>query len=295
MGYNFQQPLEVPPVTADSLRTRAAVIAIVLAGALGLAACGDSGEDDSTAAGPKVPGVKLVDEGKLTVCTNLPYPPFQYTEGGKTVGFDVDLVDLVAKRLGVRQAIVDIDFDSIKGGAALNAGRCDLAAAGMTIKEDRKKNLDFSVPYFDEVLALMAPKGTKATSLADVKAQNLPLGVQAATTNLDTAKAAGLEPKEYRDSGKLLLALQSNQVKVVLQDLPVVGTWLKKPEVAARYQLTGKISTGAQYGFAVKKGGNPALLSTINEVLNKSFTDGTWAAAYTKWMGEKPATTPKPG
>lgn len=283
-------------VAFEALRRRTVAAAVVvLVTGLALSACGGDDSDDkgSVNVGPKVAGVKLVKSGKLTVCTNVPYEPFQFTKDGKTVGFDVDLVDLVAKKLGVQQDIIDLDFDAFKGGAAMNAGKCDLAAAGMTITEERKKNIDFSVPYFDEVLALMTAKGAGVKTLEDVKAKKLPAGVQAATTNLDLAKAKGLDPKQFKDSAKLLFALQSGQIKVAFQDLPVVSTWLKKPELGAKYEIGGKVSTGSQYGFALKKG-NTALLNTINEVLNQSFTDGTWKAAYVKWMGETPATTPKP-
>ncbi|MGH3325824.1 MAG: ABC transporter substrate-binding protein [Streptomyces sp.] len=131
----------------------------VAAVAVALAATACGGDTGESAAPPAVPGVKLGTPGKLKVCTNLPYEPFQFKQGDKIVGFDVDLMDLVAEKLGVTQEIVEIDFDSIKGGTALNANRCDVAAAGMTITDERKQNLDFSSPYFDEVIALMAAKG----------------------------------------------------------------------------------------------------------------------------------------
>src|SRR5918999_3208586 len=168
------------------------------------------------------------------------------------------------------------------------------AAAGMTITEERKQNLDFSNPYFDEYLAIMTKKGAGVKTLDDAKAKNLDLGVQAATTNLDYAKAEGFDPKQYKDSGKLLLALQSGQVDVVLQDLPVVNAWLKTPDVAAKFELAGQVNTGAQYGFAVKKGGNPDLLKAINDALATAIKDGTWTRTYQKWMGSEPASTPSP-
>lgn len=289
--------MRIRPGSADreasrSRRPRLLALGVaVTAVALAAAACG--GDSGGTGAPPAVPGVKLVTPGKLKVCTNLPYEPFQFKQGSKIVGFDVDLMDLVAKKLGVTQEIVEIDFDSIKGGTALNARRCDVAAAGMTITDERKQNLDFSSPYFDEVIALMAAKGTNAASLDEVKAMKLPLGVQASTTSLDYAKSKGFDPKQYKDSGKELLALQSGQVKIILQDLPVVNTWLKKPNVAAKFEKTSEINTGAQYGFAVKKGGNPELLKTINEVLAQAIKDGTWVKSYVKWMGSAPVDTPR--
>src|SRR5437764_1410538 len=96
--------------------------------AMAAAACG-RGSDGAT-----VQGAKLVAKGALTTCTHLPYPPFQSEQGGKVVGFDVDLIDLVAKKLGFKQKIVDTPFETIKTGSARNAGKCDVAAAGMTIK-----------------------------------------------------------------------------------------------------------------------------------------------------------------
>ncbi|GAA2847332.1 basic amino acid ABC transporter substrate-binding protein [Streptosporangium fragile] len=278
--------------------------AVVVAGALGLSACGGgesttaSPSDGASASAPAAaPGVKLVKPGKLTTCTSLPYAPFQFTDtsSGKVVGFDVDLVDLAAKKLGVTQEIVDVKFDVIKSGAALNGGTCDIAAAGMTITEERKANLDFTSPYFDEVLAVFAKKGSGVKTLDDVKAKNLKLGVQTGTTSLDLAKEKGFTPTEFDDAGKQILALQSGQVDVVLQDLPVVNDWLKtKPQIAEQFELGETINSGNQYGFAVRKGGNPELLKTVNDALAQAISDGSWAASYKKWIGSDPVSTPAP-
>lgn len=240
-------------------------------------------------------GVKLVKAGQITTCTNLPYPPFQFKKNGKVVGFDIDLVDLAAKKLGVKQEILQIDFDQIKSGAALNAGKCDVAAAGMTILPDRAKHLDFSQPYFDETLALVVKKGSPVKSLDDVKSKNIKLGVQADTTSLDMAKKKGLDPLQFKDSGKQLLALQSGRVDAVLQDLPVatgVGGWSDKKSFTSKFTVAAKITTGEKYGYAVRKGGNPKLLKTINDELSKAIKDSTWKKTYKKWMRTEPKTTP---
>ncbi|WP_188197450.1 ABC transporter substrate-binding protein [Nonomuraea sp. SYSU D8015] len=266
--------------------------ALALAAALTLTACGsDTGSSsgttsaNATAAG----GAKLVQPGKLTVCTNIPYEPFQFKDAsGKIVGFDVDIVDLAAKKLGVTQEIVDIDFAVIKSGAAMASNKCDVAAAGMTITPERQKNIDFSVPYFDATQALLAKKGTGAKSLEDVKAKGLKLGAQASTTGLDYVKGQGFDPTEYADSSKELLALQAGQSDVIIQDLPVVLTWLKKPDIAAKFELIGSLDTGEQYGIGLKKGSDPVLLKTINDEITKAKQDGTYEKIYVKWFGKKP-------
>ncbi|MCG5221149.1 ABC transporter substrate-binding protein [Streptosporangium soli] len=266
--------------------------AMAVASALLLAACGSSGGDENTAATATAPGgVKLVNSGKITTCTNVPYEPFQFKQGEKVVGFDVDIVDLVAKKLNVTQEIIDIDFAAIKSGAALNAGKCDVAAAGMTITPERQQNMGFSVPYFDATQALMAKKGSGITSLEDVKTKNLKLGAQASTTGLEYVKKQGFSPIEFADSPKELLGLQTGQADVIVQDLPVVLTWLKKPDVASKFEMVLSLDTGEQYGIGMKKD-NTALKKVVDEAIETAKSDGTYTAIYKKWFGTEPTPAP---
>ena len=98
-------------VTPCRNRARAAAAAAVAVLALSLTACGES-------AGSTVDGITLIKAGKLTVCAKLPYRPFEFKEGDKIVGFDVDLMDLLAKDMNVQQEIVDIGLKQIWSGAA---------------------------------------------------------------------------------------------------------------------------------------------------------------------------------
>ncbi|WP_433422683.1 ABC transporter substrate-binding protein [Microtetraspora malaysiensis] len=260
-----------------------AIGAAALVTALTASACGSGGSaggGGGTAAG----GVRLVNAGKLTTCTHLQYEPFQFTRGSQTVGFDVDVIDLVAKKLGVKQEVVDIDFAAIKSGAVLSAGRCDVAAAGLTINDERRRNIDFSVPYFDATQALLARKGSGVTSLGDVKAKNLKLGAQASTTGLEYVKNKGFDPIEFADSSKELLGLETGQADVIVQDLPVALTWLKKPAIRAKYDVVARLDTGEQYGIGMKKG-NAALSKAVDQVIEQARADGTYNALYKKWFG----------
>jgi polar amino acid transport system substrate-binding protein len=189
--------------------------------------------------------------------------------------------------LGSLRKSSTFDFALIKSGAALNSGKCDLAAAGMTITDERKQNLDFSEPYFDASQALMSRKGLQLASLDDVKAKGLKIGALASTTGRDYVKKMGFDPIEFADSARQLQALRARQIDVLVQDLPVVRTWLRKPEIAAEFVMVTSLNTGEQYGVAIRKG-NASLTKTVNEAIESAKKDGTYAAIYKKWFDIEP-------
>ncbi|MEV5515671.1 transporter substrate-binding domain-containing protein [Streptomyces flaveolus] len=264
------------------LRRRARLLAATTAAAgLALVAgctSSDDGGGKKTAAG----GVELVKAGRLTTCTHLPYPPFQSEIDGRVQGFDVALVDLVAEDLGVEQDIVDQPFENFKTGGSLNAGQCDLAAAGMTITEERKKNVDFSDPYFQATQAVLADKDSGISSFADLKGKKV--GAQAQTTGEDYTKGQGLDPVSFESSDAVLNGLRTGQVDAVVIDYPVVQGWLKDKANAGAFEVAEQIDTGEQYGFTVKKG-NDKLRKAINKALADAKADGTYKKLYEQWIG----------
>ncbi|MCX4761054.1 transporter substrate-binding domain-containing protein [Streptomyces sp. NBC_01275] len=269
--------------TFPGRRTHVLAAGTATAALMLVAACTSSdsgGSGSKTAAG----GVELVKAGQLTTCTHLPYPPFQSEIDGKVQGFDVSLIDLVAKDLGVKQQILDTPFENFKTGAFLNSGECDLAAAGMTITAERKKNVDFSDPYFDATQAVLVDKNSGVNSLADVKAKDVKLGAQAQTTGEDYAKKQGFDPVSFESSDAVLNGLRTGQVKAVVIDYPVVQGWLKDKANADAFKVVDNLNTGEQYGFTVKKG-NAELVAAINKALAAAKADGTYKTLYEKWIG----------
>ncbi|MFJ9816500.1 transporter substrate-binding domain-containing protein [Streptomyces sp. NPDC101151] len=261
-------------------RTRLLAATTATAGLVLVAGCsaGDSGGKTT------VKGVHLVKAGQLTTCTHLPYPPFQSEIDGKVQGFDVSLIDLVAKDLGVKQQILDTPFENFKTGAFLNSGQCDLAAAGMTITAERKKNVDFSDPYFEATQAVLVDRKSGVGSLADVKAKGRKLGAQAQTTGEDYAKTKGYDPVSFHSSDAVLNGLRTGQVQAVIIDYPVVQGWLKDKANADAFKVVDNLNTGEQYGFTVKKG-NTALLAAVDKALKNAKADGTYKKIYEQWIG----------
>ncbi|MGW0821174.1 transporter substrate-binding domain-containing protein [Streptomyces sp. NPDC002845] len=259
-------------------RTRILAATTATAGLLFVAGCSSDDDGGETTAG----GVTLVKAGRLTTCTHLPYPPFQSEIDGKVQGFDVSLVDLVAEDLGVQQEIVDTPFENFKTGAFLNAGQCDLAAAGMTITEERKKNVDFSVPYFDATQAVLAAKDSGISSSADLEGKKV--GAQAQTTGEEYATSQGLNPVSFESSDAVLNGLRTGQVQAVVIDYPVVQGWLKDKANADAFEVADNINTGEEYGFTVKKG-NTELLDAVNKAIDEAKADGTYKELYEQWIG----------
>jgi polar amino acid transport system substrate-binding protein len=261
------------------------VWAVVPALALVLAGCGEDGGGGSGGNAGEG-GVELVNEGKLTNCTGLPYKPFEYEENGEVVGFDIDLIDLVAKELGVEQEVVDTPFDGIQSGADFNSGKCDISSAGMTITDERKQNIDFSDPYFDATQALVAKKGSGIAELSDLSGKRL--GVQNSTTGFDYANehAEGAEVVNFEDLGLLLTAVESGDVQAGMNDNGVLYDWVKEK---TEFEVVQEFDTGEQYGMGVRKG-NTALLEVVNEVLADVKASGEYDRIYEKWFGTKPNT-----
>lgn len=267
------------------LRSKSRVLALVPAAVLALAAAGCGSSDSSGGTGAPAPeGVTLVQAGKLLTCTGLPYEPFQFEKDGKVIGFDVELVDLVAKKLNATQEIVDTPFDGIQSGVDLDSGKCDLAAAGMTITDTRKQNFDFSDPYFDATQALVGKKGAGFTGLDKLKGKKL--GVQNGTTGAEYAQknAPDVELVTFEDLGLLLNGVETGAVDAAINDNGVLLDWVKKN---TEYEVGAEFDTGEQYGIGVKKG-NAALLKVINETIAEAKSGGQYDTIYEKWFGKKP-------
>jgi len=226
----------------------------------------------------------LLKAGVLTVCTDMPYAPFESKRGGKPVGFDIDLVNAVALKLGLTPEIVDTDFDAIANGEALDSGKCDMEISAMTITGDRARVLDFSSPYFNASQAMVVAKDAKIATLDDLAGKKI--GVQADTTGqvyvTDHAPdSADVVP--FQDSGALDHAIATGQVAAAVYDNTVVGAVVgEHPDLV----VAAEFDTGEQYGMAVKKNGNVPLLETINGVIADLKAGNEYDTIYRRWFGD---------
>ncbi len=262
-------------------RVRAALVAVAAALAVSLTGCANSGTTTTTTAGS---GPQLIQSGKLTVCTHLAYKPFQFKDSsGKIVGFDVDLMDLVAKKLGVTQEIVDIEFSQITSGAVFVAKKCDAGAAAITITEKRKQDALFAEPYFKATQALLVKADSGITGIEGMRGKQL--AVQTDTTGKDWAEknqgTYGFEPKVFDDMPTGANAVLGGTVAGAINDNGVLYDFAKNNPTT---KVVAEFQTGEEYGFNVGKD-NAALQAVISEVIKAAKADGTYNTIYKKWLG----------
>lgn len=250
------------------------LVAVMAAFALVLAACGGddggSGEFD------------LITEGTLTVCTDSPYPPMEFEEDGEFTGFDIELMRAIADELGLSGIeVVNTGFDPITSGLAMEAGDCDIAAASITITEEREENIDFTDGYFTANQSLLVADGGPA-SLADFGGSSL--AVQTGTTGEMYAQEnapEGTDIQSFENPGDVFTALAAGNVQGVLQDIVPNAAYALENEGVS---LAEEFATDEDYGFATEEEGAEALLEAVNEALATLRDNGTYDDIYAEWF-----------
>jgi polar amino acid transport system substrate-binding protein len=269
-------------MTTRMMRTFAGAAALALG--LSLSACGsdDDGGGD-TASAPSGDGgstVQTIQEGSLTVCSDIPYPPFDVMDGATFTGFDGDLVTEIADGMGLELEVRDSGFDGLQSGLSLNSNQCDMVASAMTITDAREENLDFTDGYYDSEQSLLVPTGSDIASIEDLAGKTV--GVQQGTTGKAyTEENAPADTKiiTFPSDAEMYAAIQGGSVDALLQDLPVNINHAETGD----YEVVEQYSTGEEYGFAVRQD-NTELLEAINEQLADLRDSGRYDEIYNEYF-----------
>ena len=259
-----------------------ALVALALVGLLVVAACGGSGGGGSD-------GEASAEDVK--VASDIAYPPFEYEKGGEPVGFDIDLMDEIAKRANLNVEYQNVTFDGIIGG--LSSNLYDASISSMTITPERAKKIDFSDPYFNADQSLLVPSDSGVGSVDDLG--DATVGVQLGTTG-------EIKAKEFKEQGKVqgeirtfdtiedaFAALNNGQIDAIINDLPVSQDEVNNSDGAL--EIVQVIPTGEQYGIAFPKGSD--LRPDVNKALQEIKDDGTYEEIYKKWIGRAPEEIPE--
>ena len=161
-------------------------------------------------------------EGKeeLHMATNAQFPPYEYYEGEKVVGIDAEMAAAIADKLDMKLVIDDMDFDDII--TSVQQGKSDIGMAGMTVTEDRLKNINFSKSYATGIQSVIVPEGSKITSVDDLSADGAKylIGTQKGTTgDIYAEDDFGAERvMKYASGNEAVQALVTGKVDCVIID-----------------------------------------------------------------------------
>jgi len=268
------------------------VLAVAITVALTLLVGCDAGTEESfkgSSKGDETTGPAGIVGGKITVASNMAYPPFEFSPKGRPSGFDIELMNEIAKREGFEVEYQNVQFDSILRG--LDADLFDAAISAMTITKEREQQIDFSEPYFNADQALLAKSHSKVRAIADLA--GAPVGVQAGSTGqieaqefLDDGQIGEIKP--YTTVSEAVGALRQGEVEGVIYDLSAAH----KEVVAGdgEIEFVEPVPTGEQYGLAFPK--DSPLVDPVNEALAEIKADGTYERLYKKWIGMPPEEIP---
>jgi polar amino acid transport system substrate-binding protein len=256
----------------------------------GTSGTGPSGPTATTSAtGTPVPQFTTLHSGELIVGSCLEYSPFEFTDKktGDLTGFDVEMIDAIAQRLGLKVTWDKANFNTIFTALATN--KFDAVAAASTITPARQQVVDFTDPYFNsrQALTVNTTKTPDVASTDDLKSGDI-VGVQRGTTGAmwaqDNLVPKGIVLKTYPAVPDAFTDLENGRVAGVLND---EGSSLTEAASRQGLKVVQAIDTGEHYGFAVSKD-NPQLLAAMNQALAALISDGTYKKIFQKWFPTLP-------
>ncbi|MGG5252193.1 transporter substrate-binding domain-containing protein [Neobacillus sp. SM06] len=252
------------------------IFSLILLFTLVIAACGNN-----NAAGNKGGTEKVYKVGVDTT-----YPPFEFKVGDEYKGIDIDLINAIAKNQKFKIQLVPMDFGGII--PAMQANQLDVAIAGMSITDERKKIVDFSQPYFDAGLTVVVKKdNTTIKSVNDLKGKKVAVkkGTTGAKYATDNAAKLGINVVQFNDSPAMFQEVANGNADALIEDYPVISYAIAQKDLGLK--IVGDRLNGDKYGIAVLKGQNQDLLKKIDKGLDELKKDGTYDKIIQTYLGKK--------
>ena len=247
-----------------------AIFSISAVGIMGLTGCGED---------PKA------NSDSLKVGMTADFAPFEFHSDNQKdyKGFDVDLINAVAKEMGKTVEIQDLAFDGLI--PAIQSKNIDVAISAMTITEERQKHIGFSDPYYKSGLAILVREDDSTiNTLDDLKGKTIAARVD--TTGLDEAKTVeNATVKPFKTPQDCFKELQAGNVDAVINDRPVNDYAIKEGGITGLKDLP-QMLTEEEYGIAMAKD-NSELKNQVNDALKKLHENGEYDKIFAKWFGDK--------
>ncbi len=261
----------------------------------------------STQPGGDGPGGQLVTADKLTVCSDIPYPPQEFFDAqGNPTGSDIDLGAEIAPRLGLSEAVNNTVFDTII--AALQGSKCDIIISAQNITSDRIKQVDM-IPYFQAGQSFVVAKGNPKAITSTASLCGLTIAAETATTEINYLQGTGdykgagltqactkagkaaINAKEYEKDSDALLALQAGQVDAYFADSPVAGYYTVQHADSFELAPVPPLQPALEGISVANDAAHKNLVTAVQAALVSMINDGTYLTILTKYGVQTGAVT----
>lgn len=275
------------------------VLALVLAALMvfALVACGtsNSGEattaanGESTAPASESESTASGDKKTLIMATEATFPPYEYSEGDGFAGIDIEIAQKIAEKLGMELEVKNVDFGTIIGG--VQSGKYDMGMAGLTVNEDRLKNVNFTDSYATGVQVVIVKEDSAIKSIDDLKGDgSMKFGVQQDTTG-DIYASSSVEKDgfgeenvvRYKTGPDAVAALKSGKVDAVIIDNEPAKSYVSVNEGLTILDGEWVVE---DYAIAIAKE-NTDFLEKVNTALKELTDDGTVKSIIDKYIPAK--------
>jgi len=271
-------------------RWRLAAIAALVLAALTLFACGgddeeDSGEESSAAveefAADTTPG-ELQEAGTMTIGVKFDVPPFGLNnpQSGEVEGFDVDLGNYIADRLGVEAEFVEANSDNRI--PLLVDGSIDLILSTMTITEERDQEIDFSEPYYVANGDILIPEGSDIAGIDDLNGQTVCTALGSTYQETIEEEAPDADLRLVDRYSECLELIQTGAIDAVSTDNVILTGMVIQDDTLS---LLGEDFTTEPYGVGIPDG-DTEMKEFVDESVAEFIDDGTWQETYDEWVGQ---------
>ncbi len=243
----------------------------ISAAALALAACGNSGASGSDSTG---------GDGVLKVGVEGVYKPYNFhDESGKLVGFEIDIIEAVAEKLGKKTTYVEAKWDGLLAG--LDSGQYDIVINNVAKTDEREKAFDLTIPYAQAQGRLGVPADSEITSLDDVSGKR---AAQTTTSNwAEIMRESGAEIVASPGFAESIELIATGRADVTANEVVAFDTYLEEHPDAPIKVLEEKLETEVLIVGALKKGS--PLTEEINKAITELLEDGTIAKIDKEWLG----------
>ncbi|MER1968840.1 glutamine ABC transporter substrate-binding protein GlnH [Castellaniella sp. GW247-6E4] len=228
-----------------------------------------------------LPSTQAADK-ELVVATDTAFVPFEFKQDGKYTGFDIQLWEAIAKEAGLKYRLQPMDFNGIIPG--LQTHNLDVALAGITIREDRAKVIDFSDPYYESGLAILVANDSPIKTAKDLQDKTVAVKIGTATVDYLKANVPSAKLKLFPNIDNAFLELATGRVDAVVHDTPNVQYYAQTAG-KGKVKVVGSLKSGDFYGIAFPKGSE--LVPVVNKALAALHANGSYDKLYETWFGNK--------